>query len=341
MRTSPPWAITPGPFGTWGADAVIVADLGAVAVIRRAAPELEVHVSTQASCLNAAAARVYADMGVKRIVPGRELSLKRLGALRRELGPSPQLEVFVHGAMCMAYSGRCMMSAFMTGRSANRGGCAQSCRWRYRLEEETRPGQYFPVEEDGRGMTILSSMDLNAMPFLDELVAAGPASLKIEGRMKTAAYVATVTNAYRRRLDALASGMDSPALLKALLRELDSVSHRPYGSGFFFGEMKSAPGELAGTTETCRFAAAVAEDTRDGWTTVVLRNKLRVGDAAEIVSPDSLGARMRIEAIRDGSGLETDEAREPGRRYALFGEAALKAGDLLRLRIERETEAGT
>ena len=167
-----------------GADAVIVSDLGAIAAIRRAAPDLDVHVSTQANCLNYAAAQVYADLGATRVVLGREMSLTEIAELRAKTPASLELEAFVHGAMCMAYSGRCMISAYLAGRSANRGACAQSCRWTYHLMEEKRPGQFFPVEEDDRGTTILSSLDLCCIDFLDRIAAAGVTSFKIEGRMK-------------------------------------------------------------------------------------------------------------------------------------------------------------
>ena len=189
-----------------GADAVIVSDLGAIAAIRRAAPDLDVHVSTQANCLNYAAAQVYADLGATRVVLGREMSLTEIAELRAKTPASLELEAFVHGAMCMAYSGRCMISAYLAGRSANRGACAQSCRWTYHLMEEKRPGQFFPVEEDDRGTTILSSLDLCCIDFLDRIAAAGVTSFKIEGRMKSPYYVATVVNAYRKRLDALKTG---------------------------------------------------------------------------------------------------------------------------------------
>ena len=168
-----------------GADAAIVADLGAVATMRRCAPGLPVHISTQANCLNYAAARAYHDMGASRVVLGREMTLNEIAELRQKTPPALELEAFIHGAMCMAWSGRCMISAYLTGRSANRGACAQSCRWKYRLEEEKRPGEYFPVEEDAGGMTILSSFDLNCIDFLDRIIDAGVISFKIEGRMKT------------------------------------------------------------------------------------------------------------------------------------------------------------
>ncbi len=179
-----------------GADAAIVADLGAIAAMRKAAPGLPIHVSTQANCVNYAAARAYCDMGATRVVLGREMTLDDIAELRAKVPVELELEAFVHGAMCMAYSGRCLISAYLTGRSANRGGCAHSCRWNYALMEEKRPGEFLPVEEDARGTTILSSFDLNCLDFLDRIAAAGVTSFKLEGRMKSPYYVATVTNAW-------------------------------------------------------------------------------------------------------------------------------------------------
>ena len=177
-------------------NAMIVSDLGAIRAIKRACPEMEVHVSTQANCLNHESCNIYYELGASRVVLGRELSLEQIREIRSKIPKDLELEAFVHGAMCMAYSGRCLLSSYLTGRSANRGGCAQSCRWKFALTEEKRPGQFFPIEEDLDGTTILSSYDLNAMPGLKEILDAGVVSLKIEGRMKTAYYVATVVNAY-------------------------------------------------------------------------------------------------------------------------------------------------
>ncbi|MBQ3575315.1 MAG: U32 family peptidase, partial [Clostridia bacterium] len=213
-----------------GVDAVIVSDLGLISQIRRSVPKLPVHVSTQANCLNYAAANAYYDMGVKRIVLGREMSLKEIRELRKRIPDDLELEAFVHGAMCMSYSGRCMISAYLTDRSANRGACTQSCRWKFHLTEETRPGEFFPVVEDERGTTILSSFDMNCIDFLDQIMEAGVVSFKLEGRMKSPFYVATVTNAYRKRIDGILSGTATKESVQLLRRELCAASHRPYAS---------------------------------------------------------------------------------------------------------------
>lgn len=212
-------------------DAVIVSDLGVLAAARRYAPSVDIHVSTQASVSNAEAVRLWHELGAKRIVTAREMSLAEIAALKREV-PEVELEVFVQGAMCMAISGRCLISDFLTGRSANQGNCVQPCRWSYRLEEETRPGEFFPVEEDDRGTYLMNSKDLNMLAHLDELIAAGVDSIKIEGRVKKAFYVATVVNAYRHVLDG-----EDPARWAS---ELDRISHRPYSTGFFFGDAQQS-----------------------------------------------------------------------------------------------------
>lgn len=315
-----------------GADAVIVSDLGAISTIRRAAPRLDVHVSTQANCVNYASARVYADLGATRVVLGREMSLSEIAELRAKTPPELELEAFVHGAMCMAYSGRCMISAYLTGRSANRGACAQSCRWTYHLMEEKRPGQFFPVEEDDRGTTILSSMDMNCLPFLDQIMAAGVTSFKIEGRMKSPYYVATVTNAYRQRINAILNGSASPEHTALLERELNAASHRPYSSGFYFGELKHHAPDEGAYLQDCTFVGVVREVLSSGRIRFEARNKICAGDAVEVLSPDSLGASFVAQNIADAAGNPESAAARPSEIYEMDCGAAVTPGDLLRIR---------
>ena len=315
-----------------GADAVIVSDLGAIAAIRRAAPDLDVHVSTQANCLNYAAAQVYADLGATRVVLGREMSLTEVAELRAKTPASLELEAFVHGAMCMAYSGRCMISAYLSGRSANRGACAQSCRWTYHLMEEKRPGQFFPVEEDDRGTTILSSLDLCCIDFLDRIAAAGVTSFKIEGRMKSPYYVATVVNAYRKRLDALKTGHADEAQLALLRRELNAASHRPYSSGFYFGELKHHAPDEGAYLQDCTFVGVVRERLSGGRILFECRNRIREGDRVEILSPDSLGLSFVAGNIRSESGLPEPAAARPSEIYSMDCGCPAAPGDLLRIR---------
>ena len=315
-----------------GADAVIVSDLGAIAAIRRAAPDLDVHVSTQANCLNYAAAHVYADLGATRVVLGREMSLTEVAELRAKTPASLELEAFVHGAMCMAYSGRCMISAYLSGRSANRGACAQSCRWTYHLMEEKRPGQFFPVEEDDRGTTILSSLDLCCIDFLDRIAAAGVTSFKIEGRMKSPYYVATVVNAYRKRLDALKAGTADDMQLAQLRRELNAASHRPYSSGFYFGELKHHAPDEGAYLQDCTFVGVVRERLSGGRILFECRNRIREGDRVEILSPDSLGLSFVAGNIRSESGLPEPAAARPSEIYSMDCGCPAAPGDLLRMR---------
>lgn len=315
-----------------GVDAVIVSDLGAIATIRSAAPSLNVHVSTQANCLNYASARVYADMGATRIVLGREMTLDEIADLRAKTPKELELEAFVHGAMCMSYSGRCMISAYLTGRSANRGACAQSCRWTYHLMEEKRPGQFFPVEEDDRGMTILSSFDMNCLSFLDKIMDAGVVSFKIEGRMKSPYYVATVTNAYRKRIDAILSGTASREHTEMLQRELDAASHRPYASGFYFGEMKHHAPDEGAYLQDCTFVGVVREVLPGGRIRFETRNRIFAGDRVEILSPDSLGLSFVAANITNADGAPEASASRPSEIYEMDCAQKIAVGDLLRIR---------
>ncbi len=316
-----------------GIDAVIVSDLGLISAIRRAAPELPVHVSTQANCLNYSAASVYYDLGVKRIVLGREMSLSDIRELRSRIPDDLELEAFVHGAMCMSYSGRCMISAYLTGRSANKGACTQSCRWKYHLMEESRPGEFFPVEEDERGMTILSSFDMNCLPFLDQIMDAGVVSFKIEGRMKSPFYVATITNAYRKRIDGILRGNPSKEEIALLQRELNAASHRPYASGFYFGEMKHHAPDDGSYLQDTNFVGVV-KSVQNGRIAVEVRNRIFEGDRIEILSPDSLNEAFIAREIADSEGVAVSAASRPSEIYTMACNAKVAEGDLLRVRIQ-------
>ena len=316
-----------------GVDAAIVADLGAVAVMRKAAPNLPIHISTQANCLNWAAATAWYELGASRVVLAREMTLEQIGQLRAHTPVALELEAFVHGAMCMAWSGRCMISAYLTGRSANRGGCTQSCRWRYHLVEEKRPGEFFPVEEDDRGTTILSSHDLNCLDFLDQIAAAGVTSFKIEGRMKSPYYVATVTNAYRQRLDGLANGPASSEFLALLQRELDAVSHRTYASGFYFGQMRRHAPDDGVYRQDCVFAGVVMERLDSGRVRIQLRNPIHRGDVLEVLSPGSLGRTLLAEGLTTPDGRALAQVVEPMVLFDMDAPPELAAGDMLRKRL--------
>lgn len=233
-----------------GVDAFIIGDLGAFAVAGEVSPRVERHVSTQASVANAAAARVWHSLGASRVVCAREMSLADIARLRQDAPPDLEIEAFAHGAMCMAVSGRCLISSYLTGRSGNKGHCTQPCRWSYQLEEEKRPGEFFPIEEDDRGTFIMNAKDLNMLAHLRVLADAGVDSIKIEGRNKKAFYVATVVGAYRRVLDG-----EPP---EAVADELLAVSHRPYGTGFYFSEAEQATAYDGYEQETMHVADVVA-----------------------------------------------------------------------------------
>ena len=318
-----------------GVDAAIVADLGAVAVMRRAAPGLAIHISTQANCLNWAAATAWYELGASRVVLGREMTLTQIGELRAKTPAALELQAFVHGAMCMAWSGRCMISAYLTGRSANRGACTQSCRWRYHLVEEKRPGEFFPVEEDDRGTTILSSHDLNCLDFIDQIADAGVTSFKIEGRMKSPYYVATVTNAYRQRLDGLNGAPATAEALALLQRELNAVSHRSYASGFYFGEMKRHAPDDGVYHQDCVFVGVVKERLEGRRVRVELRNRIRRGDVLEVLSPGSLGYTLVAENLATPDGSCVEQVVEPMTLFDMDASDGLERGDMLRKRLSQ------
>ncbi len=239
-----------------GVDALIISDLGAFALAKEYAPNVALHVSTQASVANAAAARVWYELGARRIVCAREMSLDDIARMRAETPADLEIEAFVHGAMCMAVSGRCLISTYLTGRSGNKGHCTQPCRWSYTLEEEKRPGVHFPIEQDDRGTFIMNAKDMNMLAYLRELEAAGVTSIKIEGRNKKAFYVASVVNAYRRALDG------EP--FENVAEELEAVSHRPYGTGFYFDEADQATNYDGYEQETMHVADVVGCEPLDG-----------------------------------------------------------------------------
>jgi len=305
-----------------GVDAMIVSDIGSIRQIRRVCPEMEVHVSTQANCTNHETALAYYEMGARRVVLAREVSLEQIREIRAKIPAELELEAFVHGAMCMAYSGRCMISAYLTGRSANRGGCAQSCRWKFALTEEKRPGQYFPVEEDADGDTILSSYDLCALPVLDELVDAGVISFKIEGRMKTPYYVAGAVHAYRMYLDG--------APMEECMRQLNAVSHRPYSTGFYLGEIKNSINAPANYLKDMDYVGCVLERNGDRLT-VQVKNKLKEGDTVEALAPGLETIRFTAGDMRDMEGNPISVAAVPDTLYTIPAPEGVGKGDFLRI----------
>ena len=312
-----------------GVDAALVSDLGAFLALRREVPGLKVHISTQANTLNAETARFYYDRGAERVVLARELSLDRIARMREALPEELTLEAFVHGAMCMSYSGRCMLSDHLTGRGGNRGQCAQPCRWEYALVEKKRPGEYWPIEEDARGTYLLSAYDLNMLSHLPEMIRAGVGSLKIEGRMKTEYYVATVVGAYRRALDALAESEEKyRSLLPELEKEVRKCSHRPFNTGFYFGPPSPAAG-AEGFTQEMEYVGQV-ESWENGVAAVRIKNRFYVGDTLELLCP--AGAfPFRVEEITlPDTGERKDTVSVAGQRVLVPLAHPAAAGDFLR-----------
>jgi len=313
-----------------GVDAAIVADPGAIVTLRKKVPQLPVHVSTQANTVNAPAAELYRELGCERVILAREMSLERIRALRKILGDSIQIETFVHGASCMAYSGRCMLSAYLTGRSGNRGECAQPCRWQYAVVEEKRPGEYLPVAEDEKGTYLFSARDLCLMPLLPDLCEAGVSSLKIEGRMKTEYYVAVVTGAYRRALDLLKQGQEAfMEKLPELTEELQCASHRKSDTGFLEGSPE-IPGEAEGFWQAREYVGRITEDAgEDGTAKILLKNRFFAGDELELMTPDGVRKITAKSFIREKTGETLDTLGVAGEiiRMELPGS---RCGDMLR-----------
>lgn len=314
-----------------GADAILVSDFGVFSIAREAAPDLPVHISTQANTVNCAAANAWARLGAERVVLARELSVDEIREIRARCGV--ELEMFVHGAMCVSYSGRCLMSNYFTGRDANRGDCAQACRWKYALMEETRPGQYFPVEEDGRGTYIFNSKDLCLLPYLAEVVECGVDSLKIEGRMKSVHYVASVTKAYRMAIDAYFDAPETFAVDSAWLEELNKVSHRAYTDGFFHGGLQ-ASAQIYGSssyTQTSDFVGLVLDyDAASGFALVEQRNHMRVGEEIEIFQPKGEGWRQTLAEMTDEDGAAIEAAPHPQQHVYIRMERPIEQFAILR-----------
>ena len=294
-----------------GVDALIVADLGVFTMAGKYAPNCERHISTQQSIANYACAQAWYDLGAQRVVLARELSLPEIRELRARVPEKLELETFCHGAMCVSYSGRCLLSNYMTGRDSNRGECAQPCRYQYALMEEKRPGEYFPVFEDEKGTYIMNSRDMCMIDHLDDLMDAGIDCLKIEGRAKSAYYAAIVTGAYRHVLDDLEAGRAPDPVWRD---EVEHVSHRHYSTGFFYGQ----PGQY---TENSRYlrewqiCAVVERCDADGNAILSLRNKFRTGDTVELVGPDFRPMLWTAGAMEDMDGIPLSEPRTPQMRF--------------------------
>mgnify|MGYP002568956957 CR=1 FL=1 len=324
-----------------GVDAFIVADLGVLDACKTFAPDIDVHLSTQTGITNWAAARAAYKMGAKRVVLAREMTLQDIAILRDKTPPELEIEAFVHGAMCMSVSGRCLLSNYMAGRDANRGQCAQPCRWQYELREKGSNGEYFTIEQDERGSFIMNSRDMRLIEYIPEIVDAGIMSLKIEGRMKSIAYVATVVNAYRMAIDEYKRSIDEGREYKvpaSVMRELELASHRPYTTGFAFGN----PGAEGQETRSGGYVAdgaiaavVISYDGKTGTAFVAQRNKFYDGEELSILSPGDIGRSFKVSGITNEAGERVQSTPHPKEKLYIGCKQELKPGDILRKLTEK------
>jgi len=313
-------------------DGLLVADLGVFRSARKIIPEMPLHVSTQANTVNWAAALAWQEMGAKRVVLGREASLADIHRIRKET--DLELESFIHGAMCISYSGRCLMSAYISNRSANRGECTHPCRWKYSLVEETRPGEYFPVIEDEYGTYILSSRDLCLIGQIPELADAGISCFKIEGRMKSSHYLATVVQVYRAALDAYANAPDKFEVSTSWLDELGKISDRGFTTGFFDGRPDASGQTYTGSADNIQDFAGIVQyyDETDQMAGIEQRNRLKIGDTIEVLRPGSPIFTQKVSLLTDMEGVAIASTPHPRQMYRMKLEQPVVELALIRIR---------
>lgn len=315
-----------------GVDALILTDIGAFRMAQKVAPGVEIHISTQAGVTNYATANAFYELGAKRVVLAREMTLEEIAEIRAKVPRELELEAFVHGSMCVSFSGRCLLSQYLTGRDANRGDCAQPCRWKYALTEEKRPGMYLPVFENSDGTYLLNSKDLCMIEHIPELCAAGVSSLKIEGRAKSAYYTAVTANAYRHAVDAY---FDHPAekLPGWIPEELDKISHREYTAGFYFG---GEPGQVYENGGYVRKYEVIAVCTgySGGMAVLSQRNRFFRGDTADVLVPGKPPREIRLESLFDGNGDPLECANHAQMTVLVPFDRPVPAGTIFRKRIQ-------
>ncbi len=313
-----------------GVDAFIIADLGIFEAAKKYAPKVERHISTQAGITNYATANVLYNMGASRVVLAREISLDEIAQIRAKIPKELEIECFVHGAMCVSFSGRCLISSYMTGRDANHGDCAQPCRWKYHLFEENREGQYFPVEETTDGTYLYNSRDMCMIEHISELVKAGISSFKIEGRAKSAYYTAVTTNAYRHAVDDYFADKENYILKDWIREELEKISHREYNTGFYFGR---EPGQVTGNGGYIRHydAVAVCEESIDDTTSLISqRNKFLVGDTLDILPPSGIPFNAKCISLMNEFGEFVDSAPHPTQRLTMKTDVKIPKDSVIR-----------
>ena len=314
-------------------DAVIASDLGIISYIREKAPTIDIHVSTQANVLNSYAINYLAKLGIKRIILARELSLEEIKKIKSKIPPEIELECFVHGAMCISYSGRCLLSNYLAGRDSNRGACAQPCRWEYTITEKKRKGEQYAIQEDDRGTYILNSKDMCMLEHLEDIINAGVCSLKIEGRMKSEYYVATVVNAYHREIERIL-GEQTTYSTQELKQELEKASHRRYTTAFYYGSNDKEYLESSMPVQTHEFIAIVVTDWKNDEIIVQQRNRFKIGDELEILSADeNFNKKIIIEEMYNDKGEKVEDAKNVQEILHIKTDYKLKSGDILRKKL--------
>lgn len=315
-----------------GVDAIIASDIGTMGLVKKYAPNAQLHISVQSGIVNSESANAFYNMGAKRVVLARELSLDEIANIRANTPKDLEIEAFAHGAMCVSFSARCLLSSYMTGRDANRGDCAQPCRWSYSLMEETRPGQYFDITETNKGTYILNANDMCMAPYLDKMVAAGVTSLKIEGRAKTEYYVAVTANAYRGAIDSLKDADENWVLPTWVNEELNKISHRTYSTGFYLGKPQNAQTyENAGYIRDYALAAIV-EGYEKGCVVATLKNKFLRGTALDCLEAGSKPFMVSTDGLMDEAGNLIDSAPHPMQIIRIPFEREIKKSSMLRMK---------
>ena len=317
----------------YGPDALIISDPGIFSIAKQVAPEIDIHISTQANNTNYGTYQFWHGLGAKRVVSARELSLREIREIREKIPKDMEIESFVHGAMCISYSGRCLLSSFLAGRDANRGACTHPCRWSYGLMEESRPGEYMPVFENERGTFIFNSKDLCMIEHIPEMISAGINSFKVEGRMKTALYVAVVTRAYRKAIDDYRENPDKyQANLKWYREEIEKCTNRQFTTGFYFGKPDESAQIYGSSTyqKNYTYLGTVEQVMPDGKCRIHQKNKFWLGDEIEIMKPDGQNILVKVLGIEDEEGISMESA--PHARQVLYVDlgAELKEYDILR-----------
>lgn len=315
-----------------GVDAFIIADLGVFEMAKKYAPDVERHISTQGGIINYESANAWYNLGASRVVLAREMTLPEIAEMRAKIPKELEIECFVHGAMCVSFSGRCLISSFMTGRDANRGDCAQPCRWKYHLYEQNREGQYFPVIEDNGGTFLYNSRDLCMIDHIDELVKAGISSFKIEGRAKSAYYTAVTTNAYRHALNDYMKDPENFVLQPWIKEELEKISHREYSTGFFFG---TEPGQTTDNGGYIRHynQVAVCESYDNGVATITQRNKFFCGDTLDVLPPSGISFEVVAKNLKNEYGEEVESAPHAMQKLFMEVDREIPAGSVIRKKL--------